>query len=33
VNEPEDEEEEEDYDMKFPAEYHNKTPSNIKVVE
>lgn len=26
-------EEEEDYDMKFPPEYHNKSPSNMKVVE
>jgi hypothetical protein len=27
------EEEEEDYDMKFPKDYHNKTASNNKVVE
>jgi len=27
------EEEGEDFDMKFPPHYHNKTTANIKVVE
>ena len=27
------EEEEEDYEMKFPKEYHNNNPLNNKVVE
>jgi centromere protein J len=26
-------EENEEYDMRFPLQYHNKTPINIKVVE
>jgi hypothetical protein len=30
---PEENEEEEDFDMKFPIEYHNKSPSNMKVIE
>jgi hypothetical protein len=29
----EEEDESEDFDMKFPPHYHNKTPGNMKVVE
>jgi hypothetical protein len=27
------EEENEEFDMKFPLQYHNKNPSNMKVIE
>ncbi len=33
ANSNEIEEDTEDFDMKFPPHYHNKTPANMKVIE